>query len=169
MSQIQGGIAIAEFSFVRILDYECRFLHHKILQEGTGHWHNVTSKQKGCIQSIWWCWFFKKLNKKLWRARHHYIAKSWSGWVITYINRLIILASKLQTQVALSTTEAEFISLPTGLRDTIPLMLMARDWRKSLILTFIEMQLMSFAIALRTTPMLWNLPNSLKWGHASNT
>ena len=34
----------------------------------------------------------------------------------------IIWASKLQTQIALSTTEAEYIALSISLRDTIPIM-----------------------------------------------
>lgn len=49
-------------------------------------------------------------------------AKSRSGWVILYANCPILWASKLQGQVALSTTEAEYISLSTALRDVLPLM-----------------------------------------------
>jgi hypothetical protein len=49
-------------------------------------------------------------------------ARSRSGDVINYAGCPILWASKLQTQVALSTTEAEYIALSTALRDTIPLM-----------------------------------------------
>ncbi len=42
-------------------------------------------------------------------------AKSQSGWIIFYANCPIIWASKLQTQVALSTTEAECISMSQSL------------------------------------------------------
>jgi hypothetical protein len=49
-------------------------------------------------------------------------AKSRSGWVIFYAKCPIIFASRLQTQVALSTTEAEYIALSTALRDVIPIM-----------------------------------------------
>ena len=46
-------------------------------------------------------------------------AKSRSGYVIAYAGCRIIWASKLQTQVALSTTEVEFIVLSQALRETI--------------------------------------------------
>lgn len=49
-------------------------------------------------------------------------AKSRSGWIVFYAGCPIIWASKLQTQVALSTTEAEYISLSMSLRDVIPIM-----------------------------------------------
>jgi hypothetical protein len=41
--------------------------------------------------------------------------KSRSGWIIFYAGCPIIWASKLQSQVALSTTEAEYISLSMSL------------------------------------------------------
>ncbi len=50
------------------------------------------------------------------------MAKSRSGWVIFYARCPIIWASKLQSQVALSTTEAEYIALSMALRDVIPIM-----------------------------------------------
>jgi hypothetical protein len=45
-----------------------------------------------------------------------------SGYVIMYNNCPIIWASKLQTSVALSTCEAEYIAMSTALREVIPLM-----------------------------------------------
>jgi len=48
--------------------------------------------------------------------------KSSAGFVITFAGCPISWASKLQTEVALSTTEAEFIALSEGLHHTIPLM-----------------------------------------------
>ena len=42
-------------------------------------------------------------------------AKSRSGWVITYANCPILWASEFQLQVALSTTEANYISLSSAL------------------------------------------------------
>jgi hypothetical protein len=48
-------------------------------------------------------------------------AKSRSGHVITYANCPISWSSKLQTEVALSTTEAEYMACSTALRDVIPL------------------------------------------------
>jgi len=49
-------------------------------------------------------------------------AKSRTRFVITFVGCPIASSSKLQTEVALSTTEAEFIVLSKGLRSTIPLM-----------------------------------------------
>ncbi|EJK77403.1 hypothetical protein THAOC_00765, partial [Thalassiosira oceanica] len=49
-------------------------------------------------------------------------SKSRSGWIIFYAGCPVTWASKLQTQVALSTTEAEYIALSQSLRDVIPIM-----------------------------------------------
>jgi len=49
-------------------------------------------------------------------------AKSRTGFVITFAGCLIAWTIKLQTEVALSTMEAEFIVLSKGLRSYIPLM-----------------------------------------------
>ncbi len=49
-------------------------------------------------------------------------AKSHSGWVIFYAGCPIIWASKLQTQVALSTTKAEYIAMSQALCDVLPIM-----------------------------------------------
>jgi hypothetical protein len=49
-------------------------------------------------------------------------AKSRSGYVITYASCPIVWASKLQPYVALSTSEAEYGSLSTSLRDVIQMM-----------------------------------------------
>ena len=49
-------------------------------------------------------------------------AKSRTGYVITLHGCPLIWHSKLQTQIALSTTEAEYISLSQSLRDAIPIM-----------------------------------------------
>ncbi len=47
--------------------------------------------------------------------------KSRSGYVITYAGCPILWSSKLQSEIALSTTEAEYIALSTALRDLIPM------------------------------------------------
>ena len=49
-------------------------------------------------------------------------SKSRSGWIVRFAGALIIWASKMQTITAMSTTEAEYIALPTSLREVIPLM-----------------------------------------------
>jgi len=47
--------------------------------------------------------------------------KSRTGYVITFANCPILWSSKLQTEVALSTTEAEYIALSQATRDLIPM------------------------------------------------
>jgi hypothetical protein len=49
-------------------------------------------------------------------------AKSRSGWIVFYAGCLVCWASKLQSQVALSTTEAKYIAMSMSLRDVIPVM-----------------------------------------------
>ena len=48
--------------------------------------------------------------------------KTRSGYVILFAGYLILWASKLQTQIAISTTEDEYIAMSQSLRDTIPIM-----------------------------------------------
>ena len=57
-------------------------------------------------------------------------AKSRSGWIIFYAGCPIIWASKLQSQVALSTTEAEYIAMSMALCDIIPIMELLREMRE---------------------------------------
>ena len=54
-------------------------------------------------------------------------AKSRTGYAIMYAGCPIIWASKLQTQVALSTTEAEYLALSQALRDVIPVMHLIKE------------------------------------------
>ncbi len=49
-------------------------------------------------------------------------ARSRSGYVIKYGNCPIVWASKLQTEIALSSTESEYVSLSQSLREVLPLM-----------------------------------------------
>ena len=44
------------------------------------------------------------------------------GYIITYAGCLVTWASKMQTEVVLSTTEAELIVMSEGLRRAIPMM-----------------------------------------------
>lgn len=50
------------------------------------------------------------------------MAKSRTGYIIKYAGCPITWASKMQTETALSNTEAEFIALSEGLRTAIPIM-----------------------------------------------
>ena len=56
-------------------------------------------------------------------------ARSRTGYIICYANCPIIWASKMQTQVALSTTEAEYIALSTALREVIPIMELLKEMK----------------------------------------
>eukprot|EP00957_Ditylum_brightwellii_P000015 1131-Ditylum_brightwellii.AAC.1 len=49
-------------------------------------------------------------------------AKSQTRYIITYANCPILWASKLQTFITLSTTEAEYVALSTVLCETIVIM-----------------------------------------------
>lgn len=57
-------------------------------------------------------------------------ARSRTGYIIYYANCPLIWASKLQTQVALSTTEAEYIALSTALRELIPIMELLKEMKR---------------------------------------
>ncbi len=54
-------------------------------------------------------------------------AKSQSGWIVFYVGCPVIWASKLQKQVALSTTEAEYIAMSQSLRDVLPIMFLVQE------------------------------------------
>jgi Reverse transcriptase (RNA-dependent DNA polymerase)/GAG-pre-integrase domain len=54
-------------------------------------------------------------------------ARSRSGYVVKYSNCPIIWASKLQTEIALSSTESEYISLYQSLREVLPLMRLVEE------------------------------------------
>ena len=55
-----------------------------------------------------------------------------TGYTIRYANCNIIWCSKLQTEIALSTTESEYIALSYSLRDTLPLMELLREIRNAI-------------------------------------
>ena len=57
-------------------------------------------------------------------------SKSRSGWIVFYAGCPVCWASKLQSQVALSTTEAEYIAMSQALRDVIPIMDLLQEMRK---------------------------------------
>jgi hypothetical protein len=54
-------------------------------------------------------------------------AKSRTGYVLLYAGCPLIWASKLQTEVALSSTEAEYIALSQAMREVIPLMNLMKE------------------------------------------
>ena len=80
------------------------------------------------------CWVDADYAGK-WRYTDAHIdpmtSKSRSGWVIRFAGAPIAWASKMQTITALSTTEAEYIALSTGLREVIPLMGILKEAREN--------------------------------------
>ncbi len=52
------------------------------------------------------------------------------GWIIFYAGCPISWASKLESQVAVSTTEAEYIVMSQALRDVIPIMGLLQEMRE---------------------------------------
>jgi hypothetical protein len=58
-------------------------------------------------------------------------ARSRYGYIIMYMGCPITWASKMQTEIALSSTESEFIGLSHALRSTIPLMELIKELKKN--------------------------------------
>jgi hypothetical protein len=85
-------------------------------------------------------------------------AKSRSGWIVFYIECPIIWASKLQSQVAMSTTEAEYIPMSQSLRDVLPIMFLVNEI-KTCGFTVISTIPNVFCMSLRTTQVHLNLPD----------
>ena len=89
-------------------------------------------------------------------------ARSQSGYLITFAACPLLWASKLQTEIALSTTEAEYISLSTALREVIPLMNLLSELRDNVDQNIITLPTLhcklfednSGAYELATTPKM---------------
>jgi hypothetical protein len=56
-------------------------------------------------------------------------------WLCSYGGCPIIWASQLQSEIALSTTEAEYLALSTALRNTIPLMRLLNELKDKITTT----------------------------------
>jgi Reverse transcriptase (RNA-dependent DNA polymerase)/GAG-pre-integrase domain len=54
-------------------------------------------------------------------------ARSRSGFLVLYANCPVVWASKLQTEIALSSTESEYVSLLQSLREVLPLMRLIQE------------------------------------------
>jgi hypothetical protein len=67
--------------------------------------------------------YILKLNKSLYGLKQ----ASHTGFVMTYANFSIYWASRLQTEIALSTAEAEYIAMSSALRKVIPLMTLMKE------------------------------------------
>ena len=66
---------------------------------------------------------------KLTAAEDASTAKSRSGYVIRFAGCPIAWGSRLQTHIALSTTEAEYIALSTAMREVIPIINIIKELR----------------------------------------
>ncbi len=82
-------------------------------------------------------------------------AKSRSGWIIFYAGCPVSWASKLQSQVALSTTEAEYIAMSQALLNVIPVINLLQEMREQTCQVICN-NLMYTARFLRTTQVPWN-------------
>jgi hypothetical protein len=56
--------------------------------------------------------------------------KSKSGWIILYAGCPVSWASQLQSQIVLSTTEAQYITMSQALCDVIPIMSLLQEIRE---------------------------------------
>jgi Reverse transcriptase (RNA-dependent DNA polymerase)/GAG-pre-integrase domain len=54
-------------------------------------------------------------------------ARSRSGYIVLYADCPVVWASKLQTEIALSTTESEYVALSQSLREVLPLMRLVKE------------------------------------------
>jgi hypothetical protein len=63
-------------------------------------------------------------------------AKSRTGYIVNFAACPIVWTSKLQTQIALSTTEEEYSSLSKSLREAIPFMQLIREMNDKDITTY---------------------------------
>jgi Reverse transcriptase (RNA-dependent DNA polymerase) len=59
-------------------------------------------------------------------------SKSRTGYVVMYAGCPIIWGSQLQTEIALSTTEAEYLAMSTALRNAIPIMRLVKEMKRYL-------------------------------------
>ena len=55
------------------------------------------------------------------------MADSRTGFVIRYASCPVIWSSKLQTEIALSTAEAEYIDMYQALREALPIQRLAKE------------------------------------------
>ena len=67
--------------------------------------------------------------------------KSRTGYVLMLGGCPLIFKSKLQTEIALSTLEAEYIALSQSMRELLPLRNLLQEVGKNLKLNFVKMDL----------------------------
>ena len=92
--------------------------------------------------------------------------KSRSGCIISYANCPIIWYSRLQTEIALSTTEAEYIALSQGTREVLPIRSLLLELKD--ILEIPKSKMVVKCTFLRITKVQKNLLYVLKIGLEQN-
>jgi hypothetical protein len=81
----------------------------------------------------------------------------WTGFVICYANCPLIWCSNLQTKIALSTAEAEYIAMSHALQDTIPVQKFVKEVS---CIFFYQILLQTFALRfIKTTFLLYRWQN----------
>ena len=63
-------------------------------------------------------------------ASDHATAQSRHGYVLSYCGSFLLWASQLQSIIALSTTEAEYIGMSRALQDTLPVLWMLQEMKE---------------------------------------
>jgi hypothetical protein len=58
-------------------------------------------------------------------------ARSRTGYIVTYAGAPVVWASKLQTEIALSSTESEYVALSQSLREVLPLMRLVKELKEA--------------------------------------
>jgi hypothetical protein len=95
-------------------------------------------------------------------------AKSQSGWIMFYAGCPVIWASKLQTQITLSPTEAEYIAKAQTLQDVLPIMFLVQEIHEKGF-QVICISPMYTAKFLKTTPVHWNSPGFQRFAVVPST
>jgi hypothetical protein len=81
-------------------------------------------------------------------------AKSQSGWIIFYSGCPVSWASKLQSQIALSSTEAEYIAMSQALHDIISIMNLLQKMREQDFKVICTKPYVYYSRCLKTTQAL---------------
>jgi hypothetical protein len=84
-------------------------------------------------------------------------ANSRSSWIVFYAGCPVIWASKLQAQVALSTTEAEYIAMSQFLQDVLPVIILVQEIHKKGFQVICTKPYV-YCKVLKATPVHWNSP-----------
>ena len=107
-----------------------------------GRWHRDYAKLRECVLSLTW-------------------------FVITYCGLPVTWTTKLQTEIALSITEAEYIALSTLMRTLLPIRQLVREMYKTTFINFghepvVEQSHTTTHLNLQRNVRSWRNPKYLK-------